>query len=572
MNAIGNKVTSGNFTVSSGNVVLSAGNVALPTTSSTVGQITLNSVAWLHGYGTDNVFLGNTAGNFTLSGTKCVAIGTNAGKALTSAGTDSVFIGYDAGSGITSSGTGQISIGSGCCKYRNSSGVAIGQQAMGGASNSGTQYGTFVAIGYQALYGANGYNYSYGNLAIGYQSLLSGTDNGTSDTFCGNCAYGYCSGRGLTYGNFNTMLGNCDDNSNRYGAGSALTAYDSYNLLLGHQGVAGDANTIRIGWDPGVTYPSRSFKTYVYGIYRYTGTLGATNCAVVIDSNGQIQAARSYAASATGKTLSILKSRGSEGTPAAITSGDNLGIIDFRGHDGTGYIVGSQITSTNSGTVATNRIASDLKFYTHPDSTTASTLRMTIADTGCVTIAAADSGTELTVTGEISATTMYATTFDTNVAAAGVTLAGTTLAADGSDTDINITITPKGAGTIVSAAVYSKQVTSNVRTLLVDDGGLIGNATSSLRFKNDVKDMGDDSSAIYKLRPVTFTYKTDDKKKKQYGLIAEEVDKVMPLLVSYDEQGRPHSVSYHDLPQILLNEVIKMRKEIDDLKAQLKGK
>ena len=46
----------------------------------------------------------------------------------------------------------------------------------------------------------------------------------------------------------------------------------------------------------------------------------------------------------------------------------------------------------------------------------------------------------------------------------------------------------------------------------------------------------------------------------------------MPLLVSYDEDGKPHSVSYHDLPQILLNEVIKMRKEIDDLKAQLKGK
>ena len=45
-------------------------------------------------------------------------------------------------------------------------------------------------------------------------------------------------------------------------------------------------------------------------------------------------------------------------------------------------------------------------------------------------------------------TTMYATTFDTNVAAAGVTLSGTTLAADGTDTDINLTLTPKGTGVV----------------------------------------------------------------------------------------------------------------------------
>ncbi|MDP7080711.1 MAG: tail fiber domain-containing protein [Candidatus Undinarchaeales archaeon] len=45
-------------------------------------------------------------------------------------------------------------------------------------------------------------------------------------------------------------------------------------------------------------------------------------------------------------------------------------------------------------------------------------------------------------------TTSYATTFDTDVAAAGVTLAGTTLAADGTDTNINIAITPKGTGEV----------------------------------------------------------------------------------------------------------------------------
>ena len=55
----------------------------------------------------------------------------------------------------------------------------------------------------------------------------------------------------------------------------------------------------------------------------------------------------------------------------------------------------------------------------------------------------------------VTATTVNATTFDTNVAAAGVTLAGTTLAADGTDTNISLTLTPKGTGVVTTATSYS---------------------------------------------------------------------------------------------------------------------
>ena len=48
----------------------------------------------------------------------------------------------------------------------------------------------------------------------------------------------------------------------------------------------------------------------------------------------------------------------------------------------------------------------------------------------------------------VTATTVNATTFDTNVAAAGVTLVGTTLSADGTDTNIDINVTPKGTGAV----------------------------------------------------------------------------------------------------------------------------
>ena len=71
-----------------------------------------------------------------------------------------------------------------------------------------------------------------------------------------------------------------------------------------------------------------------------------------------------------------------------------------------------------------------------------------------LTAGKAVSATSLTAT-TVTATTVNGTTFDTNIAAAGVTLAGTTLAADGTDTNISLTLTPKGTGIVTTAASYS---------------------------------------------------------------------------------------------------------------------
>jgi hypothetical protein len=84
---------------------------------------------------------------------------------------------------------------------------------------------------------------------------------------------------------------------------------------------------------------------------------------------------------------------------AALTSGDLTGTVKFGGYDGTQVTDSARITSTSSGTIASTRVAGDLMFYTHPDSAAADpTLRMTIASTGAITVAAPDAGTALTVT------------------------------------------------------------------------------------------------------------------------------------------------------------------------------
>jgi hypothetical protein len=59
-------------------------------------------------------------------------------------------------------------------------------------------------------------------------------------------------------------------------------------------------------------------------------------------------------------------------------------------------------------------------------------------------------------------------------------------------------------------------------------------ASSSRRFKDEIKPMGNAIEAILGLKPVTFQYKSDSKGTPQFGLIAEEVEKVTPDLVTYE--------------------------------------
>lgn len=74
------------------------------------------------------------------------------------------------------------------------------------------------------------------------------------------------------------------------------------------------------------------------------------------------------------------------------------------------------------------------------------------------------------------------------------------------------------------------------------------------------------------LRPVTFQYKEseeDGSKPIQYGLIAEEVEKVMADLVVYNDQREPETVAYQTLAPLLLNELQKERKQIEQDHSEL---
>jgi hypothetical protein len=95
----------------------------------------------------------------------------------------------------------------------------------------------------------------------------------------------------------------------------------------------------------------------------------------------------------------------------------------------------------------------DLKISQLPAATTpvAGTEVLPIVQTGTTTkVSIAD----LTVGRAVTATTFLGG-LDTNVAAAGLTVTGTTVAADGTDTNIDLTLTPQGSGVVTTAATYS---------------------------------------------------------------------------------------------------------------------
>jgi hypothetical protein len=81
--------------------------------------------------------------------------------------------------------------------------------------------------------------------------------------------------------------------------------------------------------------------------------------------------------------------------------------------------------------------------------------------------------------------------------------------------------------------------------------------------------MGDRTSGLLKLRPVTFRYKNDQSGTLQYGLVAEEVAKIYPELVVYGTDGKVMTVRYSILSAMLLNELQKQAAHDRNLAAQV---
>jgi len=121
------------------------------------------------------------------------------------------------------------------------------------------------------------------------------------------------------------------------------------------------------------------------------------------------------------------------------------------------------------------------------------------------------------------------------------------------------------------AGIYGINVGSGGISVYANASGQLGTVTSSARFKRDIRSMDKASETILALRPVTFRYKPelDPDGASQFGLVAEEVEKVDPALVVRDPDGKPYSVRYEAVNAMVLNEFLKEHRKVEELEKQV---
>jgi len=299
-NAIVRRDGTGSF--AAGSITLS-GDLNLPATGSS-GVITLNSNRFLHGFGTDNTFLGTNAGNLTMTGQRNTATGASA-LLNNGAGNNNTAMGFQALLGNTFGG-GNTAVGQHALLINTigADNTAMGNNAL--ANNTG-DFNT--AVGASAL--AN--NTGATNTAVGHSALnanTSGADNtatgaaalSNNDTGVNNTATGRSALNANTSGFHNTATGDSALSINASGTDNTATGYHalfnstggfnialgslaglnlttgSGNIDIGNPGVAAEAATIRIG-----TMQTATFVAGISGV-----TTGGAASAVLIDASGQL--------------------------------------------------------------------------------------------------------------------------------------------------------------------------------------------------------------------------------------------------------------------------------------------
>jgi len=107
--------------------------------------------------------------------------------------------------------------------------------------------------------------------------------------------------------------------------------------------------------------------------------------------------------------------------------------------------------------------------------------------------------------------------------------------------------------------------------VIIDSSNKLGTTVSSKRFKEEIKPMNDTSEAVFALKPVTFRYtkELDPQGTPQFGLVAEDVEKVNRHLVVLDKEGKPYSVRYEQV--MLLNEFLKEHRKVEQMQKQIEA-
>jgi hypothetical protein len=391
------------------------------------------------------------------------------------------------------------------------------------------------------------------NTAIGYYALTSNT-TGRENTASGTAALG-----NNTTGNDNTANGHAAMNSNTTG----LQNTASGSTALNHN-TTGSNNTA-IGFQALYANTSASQNTATGALALQNDTTGNQNTANGADSlqsntTGLGNTASGYQA-LQGNTT------GNENTAAGSSAlqANTTGSINTANGGGT---LGSNTTGNENAAVGVNALSSNTTGSANTAFGGDALLRNTTGNYNTaigVSAASSISGSGGNITGNNNIAVGY-------LAASNVSGGNSNnihMGSQGSSNDNNIIrIGTPGLQTSFFAAGVRSITTGNNDAIpvVIDSNGQLGTVSSSGRFKEEIHDMDTASSGLMRLRPVTFRYQkpfADGSKPIQYGLIAEEVERVYPDLVAHSADGQIETVKYQVLDSMLLNELQKEHQQVE---------
>lgn len=543
-----------------------------------------------------NTTIGLNAGNLTISGAQNTSVGSQSLTDLTSggfntgvgglalsrlqSGANNVAIGYAAGYNYTGLESSNITIGaapsgSGTTGESNtlriglSTGTANGQLSQAFISgissffttpamaqtyfvttNSGTdQLGhttgtdsnnnTFVGalVGNPSLTGVNNTGFGSNTLA----SLTTGNTNNAFGFFVldsvqdgdNNVAMGFAALTNLVSGNMNTAIG---DN-----AGSAYTTAESSNICIGGSvaGTASESNTLHIGNGTG-TADGQLNQAYISGISSFDTTPAMAQTFFVTTNSGTDQLGNTTGTDGNNNTF----------------LGLSVGNVTLSGGSNTAFGHGSQqaLTSGNNNTSVGDSNLINI-------------------DTGVWNTSIGSSSSTGITSGSRNITIGVLNNTVPNGAESDNILIGNSIA--GVSAESNTLRIGNGTGTGSSqlnqafiSGIAGITVGSSAAVLINTTTGQLGTVISSRKYKDDIEDLESDKYDLMQLRPVSFLYKDSTITERQIGLIAEEVEEVIPSLVLY-KNDEPDSVKYHDLPILLLQEIQKLNRRIEYLEGKL---
>jgi uncharacterized coiled-coil protein SlyX len=415
-----------------------------------------------------------------------------------------------------------------------------------------------TANGFHALFSNTTGN---GNTANGSQALLSNTTGGA------NTATGFGALFSNNTGFNNTANGEFALSNNTTGAQNTATGSGAlYRNTTGSDNTAvGDSALL--GNTTGGSNTATGFDALNSNT---TGTQNTATGAIALGSNktGSNNTATGYFALA----LNTADNNTATGVDA-LQSNTN-------GHDNTANGVGALQSNTSGHDNTANGFAA-LVSNTASNSTANGAFALNSNTTGPQNTANGFEALFSNTTGSNNTAVGVSALLRNTTGKSNIVLAGFNLTTGNNNIEIgnfgsagessHIRIGTKGTHTNTFIAGISGVTVASGVGVIVGSNGQLGTVVSSAQFKEAIKPMDEASEAILALKPVIFRYKKelDPDGIPQFGLVAEQVEKVNPDLVARDAEGKVYTVRYEAVNAMLLNEFLKEHRKVEEQQATI---